>query len=111
VGTVNVTGTANVFPTGVEATGAIGQVSFSLSIVVSVTGVSGTMQLGDVVATGGATALPTGVQATGLIGDVNVWGQIDDGQNANWQNVNDTQTSNWNVVSDTQTAGWQEVVT
>jgi hypothetical protein len=69
------------------------------------------MQLGDVVATGGATALPTGVQATGLIGQVNVWGQIDDGQNANWQNVNDTQTSGWTVVSDTQTAGWQDVVT
>ena len=69
------------------------------------------MQLGDVVATGGATALPSGVSATGLIGNVNVWGQIDDGQNANWQNINDTQTPSWTGVSDTQIAGWQQVAT
>ncbi len=111
LGTVTVTGTAEVYPSGLEATGAIGQVTFALSIVVNVTGVSGTMELGTVVASGGATATPTGVYATGEIGQVNVWGQIDDGQVANWQNINDAQTPTWVAVSDTQTAGWQQVVT
>jgi hypothetical protein len=87
----------------------VGQVSFSLSIIVATTGVSGTMRLGSVTATGGATALPVGVFAAGAVGFANVWGQVDDEQDANWQNIDDTQLSPWVDVSDTQIADWQEV--
>jgi hypothetical protein len=70
---VTVTGTANVFPTGVQATGQIGTATVSADSV-PVTGVEATGAVGTVTVAAGATAVVSGVQATGQIGTVTVTG-------------------------------------
>jgi hypothetical protein len=67
------------------------------------------MQLGTVIPTAGATAFATGVQATGALGLVNVWGQINDNQDANWENVSDAQDALWAIFNDNQLANWQNI--
>lgn len=51
------------------------------------TDVTATGQIGSVTFIGSATVTPSGVVAVGLIGQINIWGPINDYQNANWQSV------------------------
>jgi len=74
VGTVAVTGLANVSVTGVSATGGVGTVTVTGLANVSVTGVSATGAVGTVTVTGLANVPVTGVSATGAVGTVTVTG-------------------------------------
>jgi hypothetical protein len=47
---------------------------------------------------GNAIVNPVGVFAVGDAGTANVWGIINDSQNANWQSINDSQSANWTDV-------------
>lgn len=129
---VDVTGDANVYPTGVEGTGQEGTVAVGIGVEVFVTGVSGTGQTGTLDAIGDANVTPapvtgigrvgkvtifldiqvlvTGVQATGQIGNVNVlWLGIDTNQTPDWNAVNDSQVDTWTPVNEAQTVTWTPV--
>lgn len=86
--------------TGVEATGEVGTVTVveGQGILVPVTGVAATGLIGDVSISASANVFPAGVVGYGLIGTVNVWGLVDDTQNADWQIINNTQPSTWTQI-------------
>jgi hypothetical protein len=75
--------------TGLNATGNVGSVGFSISQVL------------------------TGNFARGYQGQLGYfyWQTIDDSQVANWQNIDDSQTSGWAQIDDDQTADWQVIDT
>lgn len=68
VGSLAITGDANVTPTGVVATGQIGSLAVAISIAVTPTGVEATGFPGTPTVTGDANVTPTGVAGTGQIG-------------------------------------------
>jgi hypothetical protein len=68
IGTVSVIGTAVVNATGVAGSAAIGTVTVLLLLQVNVTGVSASPAIGTVVVHGDANVLPTGVTAAAAIG-------------------------------------------
>jgi hypothetical protein len=65
LGSVTVSGAANVTLTGVSATGAIGTEIVGISVSISVTGVS----------------------ATGEVGSLSIWGLVDTTQTPNWEEI------------------------
>jgi hypothetical protein len=109
LGTVTTTGDAIIQPSGLEATGAMGTVFVAVGATLQVTGVNARGQVGNVVAKANADVLVTGVNATGAIGTVLVWGEVDDDQNPNWQNITSAQTPTWGNVSTGQTPNWQDI--
>jgi len=68
--TVESTGTANVFPTGVAATASVGAVEAGSISAIVLIGVSATGEVGQLGAVGMANVSATGVSATGEIGQV-----------------------------------------
>ena len=109
LGTVTTTADANVSTSGLSATGAVGTVFVAFGVTVFVTGVRGISALGSVVATADANVPVTGVNATGAVGTVSIWSDIDDSQNPNWQNITSAQTPSWGNVSTGQTPNWQDI--
>lgn len=81
-----------------------------VGVVVLVTGVQATGQVGTATVGNGITIIPTGVQALGLVGYVNVWGLVPNTQNPNWTDVVDTQTSGWIPVPTVQGPNWTQVI-
>ena len=81
------TGTANIFPTGLQANAKLGIITTSAN----------------------ADILVVGLAATGIIGFVNVWGEINDDQTPNWTPIANTQNPEWGTVSETQTPDWQDI--
>ena len=129
---VDVTGDANVFPTGVFGTGEIGDAFVGIGVEVFVTGVFGTGETGTTTEIGDAnvpltsvtgtgrigrvrvdldiSVFVSGVQAVGQIGNVNIlWLGIDTNQTPDWNAVNDAQMGTWTPVNDTQTSSWTPV--
>lgn len=72
IGDVNITSIYHV--TGVEATGAVNDVVVSASAVVDVTGVTASHFVGDVTVTGDAIVPPTGIEVATAVGSVVVTG-------------------------------------
>ena len=68
-----------------------------------------TGSIGAVTFDGDANVFPTGVEAACTTSGVNVWGLIDDSQDAEWEAVNDSQTTSWPTIDDSQTPNWKEV--
>ncbi len=113
VGSVDVTGPANVSVTGIAATGTVGSVTVVGAGQVAVTGLAGTGGVGAVTVTEGTgvnvsvtsprmrgsvgvvtaigeiSVLITGVEATGQVGQAgqSSWNTIDPNQNANWVEI------------------------
>jgi len=66
------TGSMNVYPDGLYATGFVGVVTTQFDSTFSVTGVVGTGEVGIALATGDANIDLTGLSATGYVGDVSL---------------------------------------
>jgi hypothetical protein len=112
VGGVNaptISGMANVIPTGIEATGALGLLDFSTNNYISVTGLQATGAVGSVVVTAEADFFVTGFILNGQLGNVQVSGTgnifpqgvVGFGQTTPplvWGKVDDLQDPNWKVV-------------
>jgi hypothetical protein len=109
VGSVTVTANADVAPTGLEATGAVGEVAVGIFVSVDVTGVSGTAEVGEVTTTADADVLVTGLEATGGVGPVLVWGTIVPNQNAGYNGVSPSQTPTWLDEAPSQTPDWGQI--
>ena len=86
-GTVTVTAGATASPTGVEATGAVGNVF--------IWGEIPTDQ------TPNWQAISDGQTPT--------WGNISSGQTPNWQNITDTQSPSWGNLDTDQTPNWDDI--
>ena len=104
-----VTGIANIFPTGLEGTSALGSVTILLSININVTGLSATGQVGTPTVIAKANFTLTGVSATGEVGSVMIWSLIPDAQNPNYAIIDDDQTPNYAIIDDSQTPHWDEI--
>jgi len=104
-----VTGTANIFPTGVAATGSVGSVTFIALANVYPIGVSGTGQVGSITPNAAANIYPNGVSATGQVGKLLIWSRIDESQTPNYTTITDTQSSSFSEIDDTQIPTWEEV--
>ena len=68
-----------------------------------------TGSIGAVTFDGDANVSVTGVEAACTTSGVNVWGLIDDSQDAEWAAVSDSQTPSWTAIDDSQTPDWKEV--
>jgi hypothetical protein len=90
VGSVIIKLTANTYPIGVFASGAVGSATVIPETTVSVDGVS----------------------ATGHVNDsLLIWGTIDTNQSPDWNPISEAQSPGWTNVSDSQTSGWADVNT
>lgn len=76
VGSVTVTGEANVSPTGVSGTGQVGTATATPRIVVDVTGVVAQGFVGSMSTGGNAFVQPTGVAGTGGVGQISLVGNV-----------------------------------
>ena len=85
-GTVTVTGTALVSPTGSQVTLGVGSPSVIIDVTAAVTGNALTLSTGSVTVTGTALVNPTGSQLTAKIGEPGVitWNDIIPGVNMTW---------------------------
>jgi len=106
---VTVTGTANVFPTGIEATGAVGTVEINADANVPVTGLEATGAVGTVVVTGSALVIPTGVEATGFVGNVLVWTEIVPAPGTSYTPITPNPGSIWTEETPSSSVIWTEI--
>jgi hypothetical protein len=81
-----------------QADGAVGSVSFGLTL--SLSGISAAATVGSV-STAPRQFSVTGVQANGAVGSTIAayWQLIDDTQDANWQNITTDETADWLEVT------------
>jgi hypothetical protein len=88
-GTVTVTGTALVSPTGSQVTLGVGSPSVIIDVTAAVTGNSLTLATGSVTVTGTALVTPTGSQLTANTGEPGIitWNDIVPGVNMTWTNI------------------------
>ena len=97
---VLVDGEANVVPTGVAATSAIGSISLITNNNISVAGFNMPSAVGSIVPNAAAViTLDTLEAMTAGTSDVNVWGLVDENQSPSYTTVTDTQSPNWNEVA------------
>jgi len=87
IGDEDITGNANIFPSGASATGTVGDI-----VPVSgydVTGSSASLDVGQVTAVGSAVIIPTGVGLTVSTINPNIiaWAEVDTGTPVNWTPV------------------------
>ena len=97
---VLVDGEANVFPSGVAVTSALGSISLVTNNNLSVVGFNMPAAVGSIVTD--AEAVVTLEALTEMISgttDVNVWGLVDESQSPSYTTVTDTQSPNWNEVA------------
>jgi hypothetical protein len=106
---VTVTGAANVFPTGIAATGELGDVEVGIRVIVPVTGLESTGNVGSVVVVADSNVSVTGLNATGEVGAVFVWSEIDPNQNPNWTGVSPSQSPSWSEETPSQVPGWTDI--
>ena len=108
---VTVTADANVFPTGVDATGEVGTPTISGDANVPTTGLPATGSVGTVSITADANVslTNTNLVATGRLGNVFVWGEIDPNQTPGWTGVAPSQSPSWTDVTPSQTPDWEDI--
>lgn len=77
--------------TGVAATGQVGSVLVLLDALVSLTGLLATGSVGNVTVIFGSTISVTGLSATGQLGTIQIWGDVGTGQTATWVDITKAQ--------------------
>ncbi|MDC3331533.1 hypothetical protein OAV30_00605 [Candidatus Pelagibacter sp.] len=89
VGTVTITGTANVSPTGSQVTLGVGSPTVTIDVTAAVTGNALTLATGNVTITGTALVSPTGSQLTANTGEPGIitWNDIVPGVNMTWTEI------------------------
>ena len=97
---VLVDGEANVSPSGVSATSAIGSISLVTNNNLSINGfvLQGDSGIVTTEAKAGVTIIE-GLESTGSLGKVLVWSVVDESQTPNYTNTTNTQTPNWENVA------------
>jgi len=87
IGNENTAGNADVIPTGVSATGAVGDIVPVSSY--DLTGATATYSVGQVTNTGSAVVIPTGVGLTTATGSPNIiaWAEVNTGTPVTWSEV------------------------
>ena len=105
---VIVTADANVFPTGVDATGEVGTPEISGDANVPTTGLPVTGSVGTVSITGTANVSLTGESLSAQVGNVFVWGEVVPDQLPSWSEETPSQTPSWTGVTPSQTPGWED---
>ena len=98
-GEETVTGDANVYPTGVAGTSALGTLTLVTNNVIAVTTDALTSGLGSLTITGTANITLTGVYGTGYVNQLLIWGKIDSSQDPSWSAVDDTQSPDWTDIA------------
>ena len=73
--------------TGVAGTMGLGEVEVDAEATVNVTGVAGTVFVGSVAVSSDANVYLTGVSAVGRVSRPLVWGLIDTSQTPNWMPI------------------------
>tara|TARA_R110002110_G_scaffold389076_1_gene601320 strand:- start:190 stop:519 length:330 start_codon:yes stop_codon:yes gene_type:complete len=84
-----------VIVTGVSSAAAVGSVQ--IDITVPVTGVSSAAAVGSVQID--ITVPLTGVESASILGRVNIWEEINPGQDADWDPITYTQTPSWAKIA------------
>ena len=107
----NNAGDANVYPTGVAGTTALGSVGIICDNNIAVTLDQATSGLGSLTATGTAAVVLEGLAGTGEITQLLVWGLVDTDQDPEWSGVSTSQTPSWSAVSTSQDPEWSAVST
>ena len=103
-----VSGGSNVtIPTGLEATGGVGEVTVAANTNVAITtGVSASGAVGDPTINTENRVIVTGVSATASVGKVLVWSRIVPNQNPSYTPEQPTQSPGWSGETPTQSPGW-----
>jgi hypothetical protein len=109
VGTVSVNSEAIVPVTGLQSTGAVGSVSVTTDQNVNVGGVAGTGRVGSVRVEADATVNVIGVSAAGQVGQVLVYGKIVPDQNPSYSDVDPSQEPAWSEEAPNQNANWTRI--
>ena len=109
VGTVSVDSEAIVPVTGLQSTGAVGSVSVTTDQNVDVGGVAGTGRVGSVRVEADAIVNAIGVAATGRVGQVLVYSNIVPDQNPGYIDVTPSQSPTWSEDTPTQDANWTRI--
>jgi len=109
LGDETVTGDANVYPTTVAGTAAVGTLATRTENIFPVTGVSSTAVVGTVTGTGAATALVTGVAGTTVLANLLVWGNIVPSQDPDYTPTTPSQSASWSGTTPSQSPEWEDV--
>tara|TARA_R100001377_G_scaffold79015_1_gene57012 strand:+ start:1537 stop:2025 length:489 start_codon:yes stop_codon:yes gene_type:complete len=97
---VLVDGEANVFPSGVAVTSALGSISLVTNNNLSVSGYAITSTLGTVTVDAEADVTLGSLDAlTGNVGILVAWSMIDEDQTSRFQDISESQTPNWTDVA------------
>tara|TARA_R100001369_G_scaffold30905_1_gene54822 strand:- start:197 stop:685 length:489 start_codon:yes stop_codon:yes gene_type:complete len=97
---VLVDGEANVFPSGVAVTSALGSISLVTNNNLSVSGYAITSTLGTVTVDAEANVTLGSLDAlTGNVGILVAWSMIDEDQTSRFQDISESQTPNWTDVA------------
>ena len=80
VGTLTMTGDANLSLTGVAGTGAVGDALAKINVSVALTGLEATGAVGDVTTSAGSVVSPTGLSANAFVGPEIVFSGVGDAQ-------------------------------
>jgi len=78
-------------------------------VIVPVTGLQVTGNVGTVTVSGDANVTVTGVSATGQLGNVFIWSQITPSQNPSWGGITPSQSPNWIETIPSQTPNWTDI--
>jgi len=97
---VLVDGEANVFPSGVAVTSALGSISLVTNNNLSVSGYAITSTLGTVTVDAEADVTLGSLDAlTGNVGILVAWSMINEDQTSRFQDISESQTPNWTDVA------------
>tara|TARA_R100000935_G_scaffold11943_1_gene23651 strand:+ start:699 stop:1187 length:489 start_codon:yes stop_codon:yes gene_type:complete len=97
---VLVDGEANVFPSGVAVTSALGSISLVTNNNLSVSGYAITSTLGTVTVDAEANVTLGSLDAlTGNVGILVAWSMINEDQTSRFQDISESQTPNWTDVA------------
>jgi hypothetical protein len=110
MGSVTVTASADVLPTGLAATGGVGSVEIGIFVTVPVTAPDPALgQVGVAEAQLAVDVNVTGVSATGFVSGVLVYGNIVPDQNPGYTNETPSQSPAWSEETPSQNASWTRI--
>ena len=94
---------------GLSSTSALGSITIDASGAADATGVSATLALGtNFSVTGTASISLTGISATLSLADVLVWGKVVPGVTTTYANVSTSNTPTWTTVTTGASQTWTE---
>ena len=98
-GSLSVVGKANIVPTGVSTTSALGSPQLVTNNFLSVAGYTISSAAGAISPTAAADVSVAGFPLTIDLGITLVYGEIDTRQNANYNVISDSQIPTWTVIA------------